>query len=86
MTVRVGDEIAIMPTANARPHQILAIGKVCYIGPVFLQISDGRMFANYDGRGVDNPCWVAELTEKHRKALIKANPSAAVAIAAKIVL
>jgi hypothetical protein len=65
-----GDEMAIMPRANSRTSEVLEIAAVVYIGRVFLQLADGRMYATIGGKSLfSNKGYAVAATEEHRAPL-----------------
>ncbi len=65
-----GDDVAILPNLQAEPSEILGIGAVFYVGAVYIQLADGRMYATIGGtalRAGSNDC-IVPLTDTHRAA------------------
>ena len=44
-----GDEVAVLPDANALPREVLDIAVVVYVGPTLIEVADGRIFFASDG-------------------------------------
>jgi hypothetical protein len=65
-----GDEVAIMPTANSPVADVLEIAAIVYIGRIFLQLADGRMYATIGGKGLfSNKGYAVAATDEHRAVL-----------------
>ena len=64
-----GDEVAILPYPHCEPAEVLEIGTVFYVGPVFIQLVDGRRFDTIIRRGLNTPGWIVLATEDHRDVL-----------------
>lgn len=67
--LKIGDEVAVMPAVYSPPQEVIDIAKVTYAGEIFVQLSDGQLFATIGGRGLDNKWQLALVTEAHRLAL-----------------
>ncbi len=80
--LRSGDEVAILPTPDSPPTDVLEIAVILYIGSVFLQLADGRMYATLGGKylGTRVNGYVVPATDEHRAA-IKAKSSRPASIA-----
>ena len=69
--LKAGDEVAIMPAADAPPADVLEIATVIHAGSVYLQIGDGRMYATIGGKsfGSKSDGFAVPATDAHRRAL-----------------
>lgn len=68
--LRSGDEVAILPTPDSPPADVLEIATVTYLGSAFLQLADGRMYATLGGKylGREVNGYVVPATDEHRAA------------------
>jgi hypothetical protein len=41
MSMKIDDEVAVLPSANALPSEVVEIAKITHAGPVFVQLEDG---------------------------------------------
>jgi hypothetical protein len=73
MALRIEDEVAILPSVNSRPSDVVEIAKIAHAGPVFVQLEDGRMFATLGGMGLNNHCCIVAVRQEHRIALQRRN-------------
>jgi hypothetical protein len=48
--LKPGDELAIMPAENSPAADVLEIATIHYIGNVYLELTDGRMYATIGGK------------------------------------
>lgn len=64
-----GDEVAILPNPHCAPVEVLGIGIVFYISPVFIKLADGRTFDTIVKRGLNTHGWIVLATDEHRDAL-----------------
>lgn len=71
MSIKIEDEVAVLPSASAMPSEVLEVTTVTHAGPVFVQLADGRMFATLGGMGLNNHCCIVAAREEHRIALAK---------------
>lgn len=81
-TLRSGDEVAILPTPDSPPADVLEIATVMYLGSVFLQLADGRMYATLGGKylGAKVNGYVVPATDEHRAAIdAKSRPAVSIA-------
>jgi hypothetical protein len=69
MNIKVGDEVAILPRLGAAADEVLGILKVRHVGPVFVEVTDGRMYATLGLLGLNTDGCIAEVTDEHRQAL-----------------
>ena len=69
MPICDGTEVAILQAANSLPTEVLEIATVQRAGPVFIQLTDGRMFATLGGMGLNCTGCLVEATDEHRAAL-----------------
>jgi hypothetical protein len=67
----VGEEVAILPTANAPPEEVLELGIIQFAGAVFIRLFDGRMFATIGGRCLSDASGhhAVPASDAHREAL-----------------
>jgi hypothetical protein len=49
-----GERVAILPEANSRPSEVIEIGTVLFVGPVYVQLMDGRMYDTETGRSLSS--------------------------------
>jgi hypothetical protein len=73
MSMKSDDEVAVLPSAHARPSEVIEIAKITHAGPVFVQLEDGRMFATLGGMGLNNHCYIVAVRMEHRMALKRRN-------------
>jgi hypothetical protein len=71
MLIYDGDEVAVFKTLGALPGELLEIATVRHGGPVFIELTDGRMFATLGGVGLNTNGCIAPATSEHRAALRK---------------
>ena len=69
----VGDEVAVLPYADAPASKTLAVVTIAIAGPVYVQLSDGRFFASIGGQSllVKNLNVIVPATNAHRLAVKK---------------
>jgi hypothetical protein len=67
-----GDAVAVLPFVDASPDLVLEIAIVRIVNNVFVQLTDGRIYASLDGRGLTptSDGYVVPATHEHREALI----------------
>lgn len=53
LELAIGTEVAVMRSLSAAPEEILAIARISYAGPVFVQLDDGSLFATLGGTGLE---------------------------------
>ena len=69
LSLRVGDEVAVMSFGGTSPTDVLEISKVVFIRAFTVELENGRLYAQMDGRGLlTNDCIVLA-TGDHRAAL-----------------
>ena len=69
MTIRRVEMVAVLPSANAFPSEVLEIASVMHAGPVFIQLEDGRMFATLGGLGLNTTGCIVAARDEHFEAL-----------------
>jgi hypothetical protein len=69
LELAIGTEVALMPRLSAAPDEILAIARIAYAGPVFVQLDDGLLFATLGGTGLDNKHCIVAATDAHYTAI-----------------
>ena len=76
MTFRAGDRVAILPANGARPEDVVEIANVIYVSRVFVQVSNGRIYARHDGRciGDGHGGYIVPATEAHYRTLARFAP------------
>jgi hypothetical protein len=72
-----GDDVAILPTSQSPATEVLEIATVRFVGGVYIQLTDGRMYATIGGKslGSKDTGYIVPATDAHRAAL---KPKAAV--------
>ena len=69
--------MAILPRRNSPPADVWEIATAHHVGPVYIQLIDGRMFATLGGGGLNTGGYIVPATDEHRAALVaKAGKSA----------
>ncbi len=65
------DMVAILPTKEAPPSDVLQIATVQYVGHAIILLIDGRMYSKRDGQSMRQPSdgYVVPATDEHRAAL-----------------
>ena len=69
--LKSGDEVAVLPEANALPREVLDIAVIIYTGPSLIELVDGRLFNVNNGQSIHkltDDC-IVPATEDHRSAL-----------------
>jgi hypothetical protein len=71
MTFRPGDCVAVIPAKDALPEEVVEVATIAYASRVFVQLSNGRIYARHDGRciGDGHGGYIVPATEEHRRAL-----------------
>jgi hypothetical protein len=72
LRVTGGDPVAILPFNDAPAESVIAISTVRIANNIFVQLTDGRIYASIDGRGLtptSEGC-IVPATDEHRKALM----------------
>jgi hypothetical protein len=64
---QTGEKVAIMPLGFATAADFLEIGAIAFVGGIYLQLLDGRMYATQDGRslGTRKQTVVVPVTAEH---------------------
>lgn len=64
--VQRGDEVVV----ELQPGKVLEIAVVKSVGPVLIELTDGRMYFASDGRSIRDPqrAYVVAATDQHRAA------------------
>jgi hypothetical protein len=75
----VGDEVAILPAADAAPQQTLEIARVAFVNVHLVRLVDQRVYSLVDGSGLTptGRGYIVPATEAHRAALAAARPKSA---------
>jgi hypothetical protein len=66
-----GDMVAILPTKDSTPSDVLELAAVDYVGHAIILLIGGRMYAKHDGQGMrttTDGC-IVSATDEHRAAL-----------------
>ncbi len=63
-------DVAILPRRTSPPADVWEIATVLHVGPVYNQLTDGRMFATIGGIGLNTRGYLVPATEEHRAALL----------------
>ncbi|HZZ29550.1 MAG TPA: hypothetical protein VFE46_16255 [Pirellulales bacterium] len=63
--------VAIMPNENSPAAEVLEIASVLFVGPVYVQLFDGRMYASLGGKSLAQRklSYIVPATEEHWAAL-----------------
>jgi len=72
ISLKCGDEVAILPQSGAMSRDVLEIAIVVYVGPKLIEVADGRIYFAADGRNLqdtEHDC-IVPATEEHRSALL----------------
>ena len=66
--LQVGDEVAMLPFALAAPSETLEIARILHATPVYIQLTDGRMFATIGGKSLlsSQKAVIVPATDEHR--------------------
>ena len=66
-----GNEVAILPAKQSRANEVLEIATVRFVGGVYVQLTDGRMYATIGGKclGSNGVGYIVLATDEHREAL-----------------
>jgi hypothetical protein len=60
-----GDEVAILPTSDSPASEVLDIKTVQHVGPAFIRLSDGQVFAQFGGAALYGPTYIMPANEQH---------------------
>jgi hypothetical protein len=65
------DIVAILPTKDAPPADVLQIATVHYVGHAIILLVDGRMYSKHDGHSMraNSDGYIVPVTDEHRAAL-----------------
>jgi hypothetical protein len=66
-----GDEVAVLPNPSASANDVIEIVRVRYVGEVYIELPDGRMFATIGGNGLNADGAIVPANPEHRAALAK---------------
>jgi hypothetical protein len=66
-----GEEVAV---TSATGHTV-ELATINHAGPVFVQLTDGRMYATSDGVGLNTNGYIVAATDEHRAALADRPPA-----------
>jgi len=69
--IKVGDEVAVLPSAKAPVSETLEICAVVHAGAVYIKLADGRLFATIGGNSLlsDKSNAIVPVTDEHRQSL-----------------
>jgi hypothetical protein len=72
----VGDEVAILPAADAAPQQTLEIVRVAFVNVHLVRLIDQRVYSLIDGSGLTPTSrgYIVRASDAHRAALAAARP------------
>jgi hypothetical protein len=77
LQITPGMEVAVMPHRRSPPADVWEIATVLCAGPVYIQLTDSRLFATVGGVGLNSGGYIVPATDEHRAALLaKAGKSA----------
>jgi hypothetical protein len=74
LSLTAGDEVAIMPFGSTSAADVLEIVKISYIRSYTVLLSNSRLYARTDGRGLVTNDYIAPATDEHRLALASKTP------------
>ena len=63
-------EVAILPRRTSPPADVWEIAIILHVGPVYIQLTDSRMFAAIGGVGLTTGGYIVPATDEHRAALV----------------
>jgi hypothetical protein len=70
--VAIGDEVAILPSADAIPAKVIEIATVARANQVYIELQDGRCYAAIGGHCLLNgstKTFIVPATNAHKRAL-----------------
>lgn len=67
----VNDEVAIMPNGSTRAADVVEVGRLTFVGCIYVQVSNGWLFSAMDGRGLNGSkgTYIVPATDEHRAAV-----------------
>ncbi|HEY2826095.1 MAG TPA: hypothetical protein VGJ04_00725 [Pirellulales bacterium] len=77
--LKPGDQVAVLPGASSPAEDVLEIAPVSYVGPVYIQLVDGRNHATLGGKSLLEKVvtYIMPVTDEHRAAMeVKCSTSA----------
>ena len=68
--LKVGDEVAILPSPDARPSEVLAIERVYSVTPASFQLTDGNRYSPFGGHCLNDflDRYAVPASDEHREA------------------
>ena len=71
-SLKVGDDVAILPFEKSPPSDVQYIAVVAYVGTHLVELADGRNFYISNGQSLVGPesDYIVLATEEHRSVLI----------------
>jgi len=69
MSMEIGAEVAVMPLGKSSASDVIEISKVNHVRAFTIQLTNGRLYARKDGRGLTTNDCIAPATDEHRLAL-----------------
>lgn len=75
-SLSVGDEVAILPTADSAPQHTLEIARVVFVNVHLVRLTDQRVYSLVDGRGLSltSRGYIVPASDAHRRA-VAASPT-----------
>ena len=64
-----GDEVAILPRSDSPATDVLDIVPVGTVGPTFIKLSTGALYAQFGGAALYGTTYIVRATDEHRAAL-----------------
>ena len=74
LSLTAGDEVAIMPFGSTTAVDVQEIAKISYIRSYTILLSNSRLYARTDGRGLVTNDYITPATDEHRLALASKRP------------
>jgi hypothetical protein len=70
-SISAGDEVAILPSADAPPEAALEIVRVTFVNVHLIRLVDQRIYSIAEGRGLTATSrgFIVPATESHRRAI-----------------
>jgi hypothetical protein len=69
LSLRRGDEVAVMPAGAVSPEQVRDLAIVTFVGPALILLDNGHTYFVTDGQGMTDYTWIVLATDEHRAAL-----------------
>jgi hypothetical protein len=63
--LEVGDQVAIFPVGKAASDALLEVAAISYIRAFTVQLSNGKLYARMDGRGLVTNDYIVPATDAH---------------------